>query len=220
MFTRIRRPLSLPFIRTRGDWVVFAGWCLIVLVGTCRADDSVTSADQGNGKQAPTELSVAPLAFPSYPADRPHWIDQAPELGGAVHRWPVVSVPSLSPERCRENLREQTEIAIAAYASHLCDQDPRGDVVTRFHIRNAWVQAVLENAERRYLGTVETSDGEMHEEAALLRFDEAFQEVLHNEWRNQQVRRRLTGLGLLGGGSMALLVGFSVVLRRAGSRKT
>ena len=175
-------------------------------------DEAVEEAEGSDGHVLP-ELSVEPLRFPIYPEDRPAWIDEPPRSEEGERLWPVVSVPCLDRERCHESLRTQVEIALGLFA-----EETFGRGECSFSLPAGWVDEALADRVRRYEGKLETSDGEMFEAAALLRFDDDFRARLHRVWKDQQVAHRLAGLGLLGGGSFVLLLGLSFLLRCAGVR--
>ncbi len=218
-------PPATPRRLRRSDLLIACLWAGLIALGglpsvTAAGDDGEATAVAGPAEEGdPPELSVAPLRFPAYPEDRPAWIDQPPRMEADEQLWPVVSVPSLDRQRCRESLRTQVEIAIGQFAEESFGSAADPPTEASFTIPEAWVAEALANSPRRYEGQLETSDGEMFEAAALLRFDQAFRGRLQQAWKDQQVARRLSGLGLLGGSSFVLLIGLSFLLRCAGVRK-
>ncbi|QEG39971.1 hypothetical protein [Roseimaritima ulvae] len=195
--------------------------CCVLAVGACFADGQnhepeteqatlVESAEDAEATEV-SELSVAPLDHKIYPDDRPEWISDEPWLEGERHRWPVVSLPSLTPEASQESLRMQMQIAVEAYINHVTKSGGRAGRKVQFD--DDYIDARLVNTQRSYSGVVTTSGGEMYEDAVELVFDEAFRGDIQAQWRHVEVTHRLTGLGVLGAGGLAMLLGLTSLLK-------
>ncbi len=222
------QPTTTPRLSSR---LLGTGLCCVLAVGACFADAPAKSADtvkvasdssldaevtsdddlQAVGEASASELSIGPLSHKIYPDDRPDWIVAEPVLDGDLHRWPVVSSPSLTEEASRESLLEQKRIAVGAYVEHLTNSS--GQACQVIHFDHDYIDMHLLNHDRRYEGIVTTSGGEMFENAAELVFDEAFRNDVMDQWRACEVGKRLTGMGVLGAGSLALLMGLTSVLK-------
>lgn len=153
-----------------------------------------------------SSLSVAPLGHQIYPEDRPAWIVEEPVLEGSVHRWPVVSVPSLTRGSSRKDLQRQTRAAVDAYVAQMLDDPTAAD---RIHFSDEHIEMKLVNPLRRYEGKVVVSDGEMFEDAVELEFDKAFRSAVKEQYRDVVLERRLASVGVLGGGAFFLIAGLS-----------
>ncbi len=158
-----------------------------------------------------TDLSVAPLQQTVFPDDRPHWIEAEPDLTGQVHHWPVVSSPALTPEASQQNLEVQSLVAVEAYL----EQHLAGYSVDRHGalFDQEYVQRHLLDGDQHYHGMVTTSSGPMHEHAVQLRFDPDFRREAEARFQNIELEARLAILAVLGGGSLAALLGVSTLLK-------
>ncbi len=204
--------------------------CCVLAVGACFADAqtvppaaaSETSATvetsaaaeasaAADAVDAVSELSVAPLDHKIYPDDRPEWISAEPVLEGSRQLWPVVSLPSLTPDASQESLRVQMQIAVEAYINHLTDSS--GKAGQKIQFDDQYIADHLVNSQRRYSGVVTTSGGEMYEDAVELVFEEAFREQVRKQWRGVEVGERLAGLGVLGVGGLVMLLGLTSLLK-------
>lgn len=214
-------PLEISFCSR----ILGTGLCVALAVGACFAEGSslatvreeavVTSTETQTGAETenqdqPSELSVPPLDHKIYPDDRPSWISEDPQLDGQRHRWPVVSVPSLTPEASRESLQMRIQLAVEAYVNQWAGSEQAGEAI-RFD--EAYIDAHLVNPSRHYSGVVTTSNGEMYEDATELVFDADFRDEVDRQWREHEVAERLAGLGLLGAGGVVLLMGLTSVLK-------
>lgn len=182
--------------------IIGVSCCALLAIGACFADEPAPKAS------ALSELSVAPLQHQFYPDDRPEWIVADPVLEGPQHRWAVASSPALTEEASMISLTEQKRIAVAAYLSEvLGTPDPP------FKIDDQQIDRQLVNPDRIYHGEVTTSDGVMYEDAVELVFDQDFRDGIQKRWRRYERRSRLAGLGVLGAGGFALLLGMTGVLK-------
>ena len=176
-------------------WVARTCCTLLLLIGgwgsaVATADDDVP------------ELSIAPADHVTYPDDRPEWLDDAPELAGDPHRWPVVTLPVATEEEADTLLEIMLPGAVASYMEEHFD---RSQAVDQVDVSADWIQEAL--VAQRYAGTVTQGDGEQRFEAGvLLVLDASDRQNLRHRLDEVVVRKRLVGIGSVTAGLMVPLV--------------
>lgn len=184
--------------------------------------DSEVSAAADSSEPAASELAVAPLTPGSvtYPPQRPEWVEQAPDLTGDLHRWPVVSTPASSPELSRLALQAQLRAAAETYVETLVKDEAAASVVM---LDDNWIADRL-SADHHYDGEVDVGGETMYESAAQLLFEPADRQWIEKRWQSHQVTDRLVQVAIftvLGGTFLFVLTtGMSMVARRAENRVT
>jgi hypothetical protein len=170
----------------------------------------VTDEDFDVGLSGPVELRVAPMDQIRYPDDRPEWLDDQPDLEGKTHRWVALATPCDTPEASEESLELMKAIAIELYAHALL-----GPLLeeTGFRVDDQWIDRHREDlVAKRYSGELLQGDMTQYESAALLEFTPEIQGELRQQWKNQELTRRLGVLGFLGFVSTVLLGGTTAAL--------
>lgn len=195
--------------------------CCVLAVGACFAEGQTLDVVQEQATQTEpnvepeadsvSELSVAPLDHKIYPDDRPEWISAEPYLEGEHQRWPVVSLPSLTPDASQESLQLQMQIAVEAYVNQITGSSGKAGATVQFD--DDYIAAHLINSQRSYSGVVTTSGGEMYEDAVELEFDQGFRDEVSERWRRVEVGERLAGLGVVGAGGLVMLLGLTSLLK-------
>ncbi|WP_164101517.1 hypothetical protein [Candidatus Laterigemmans baculatus] len=246
-FHSARRCESHPQPTTRSTTraparVALAALALLVFLGSAAASSAAASdgaaepLEPSAAKTAepkatePRPLSVAPLNQVTYPEDRPEWVDAPPSLGsfragdlgegseaGAVDVWPVKSLLRPTAEEARESLEVQIQGAAAAYAERFLGTDRAQQLPPSVPL-----VPELETlpAADRYAGTATLGDQTVYEEAARLRFDEAYRQRLAKQWQQAEVGSRLKWLGVAGGGGLVVLLSATGLVRRTARRRT
>lgn len=170
------------------------------------------ASDTASDEQAAHTLSVAPLDQPVYPADRPSWIDDPPQLGGEGDEvWPVHSLLRPTAEEARESLQVQMQGAAAAYAEQFLGARRAGRL-GESALRHWELDEIA--SEDRYSGTVKVGEQTMYEEAVRLRFDEPYRQHLAAAWQEREVGRRLSFMGITGGAGLCVLLAGTGFIRR------
>jgi hypothetical protein len=160
---------------------------------------------------ATTALSVAPLDQPTYPEDRPAWIDQVPDLDDDPIIWPVKSLLRSSAEEAVESLQVQVNGAMAAYAEQLLGPEA-ADAMGNHPLVSVDIDSF--DGIDRYSGTATLGESTMYEEAARLRLDKRYEKELKRASQERVVGNRLAAIGFIGGGSLCLLLTGTGIARR------
>lgn len=183
-------------------------------------DDTKASADADN-KDASLKthaLSIAPQAFPIYPEDRPIWVDNGDVVRSDDHWAELVvhSIPSLSPSKSEESLREQIRTTIGAYLDQWLGQPGAGQQIpfTDAEIESNWI-----DHERQYHGPLTTSTGEMFEDACVLQLDDSFHQIALARWQDARVADHLKTAGWIGLATFMVLIAATMTLKSADKRR-
>jgi hypothetical protein len=170
-------------------------------------------------EKATKDLSLEPLDKYVYPANRPEWISRTPELDGKVHRWPVFSVPSISPEQAHEDLIIQAQAAVRQYVRSQWGPEYES-AVDDLQLTEKFLNDHLVDSSLHYQGTVETEERTWHEEAFELKFTPDFKKVVEKQRVSAIVTERMRGLTGLAFLAFASFASLSAILRIAHGRKS
>jgi hypothetical protein len=184
--------------------------CLVafVLVSTVNAGDDARDLVAGEiiNDEIAKELSVPPLDHVEYPADRPAWLEAAPDFDSEIHTWVVVTGPCDTEDQCAEQLAVLQRAAVSAYIRQLT-----GSAQVDFYpVNDQWIESRL--IVDSYNGKLTQGDTPMVEQAVKLEFSRSDQQKILAAWKNIEVRQRLGGLGVLVFLGLSVLVGSSSIL--------
>ncbi|MFG0260956.1 MAG: hypothetical protein ACF788_00995, partial [Novipirellula sp. JB048] len=159
------------------------------------------SENQGHENTAITELSVAPLDQFDYPAGRPEWLAELPELDGEVHHWVVLSSPAETREQSVEELERLQQAALTRYIEGRTESQTADEILAIIDrgFEERWISD-------RYAGKVQQGDTVLYEDAAKLTFDQRLQDEIAYAWKRIQVRDRLAATGVLVAGGLGCLI--------------
>lgn len=181
------------------------------------SDDETPSSPAA--QNVPPKLSVAPLDHVDYPAERPGWLNDPPQLDGATHTWVVVTPGCDSQEEADEMIGV---LARAAVASYIEQQTGLATDQLDFPIEDRWVDERL--VDKRYSGRYSEGDSPRFETAWKLSFSPSVQRQIQTTRENFEVRQRLGAMGLGVSGVLGMLFLGSgvlgVVSRRYQTRPT
>lgn len=134
------------------------------------------------------ELSVAPLTHITYPDDRPSWILSEPDLQSPVQTWVVTTSGSESIQQCEAELEALMPAAVSLYIKETtgwgCDDE---------FLEKSWIDDQL--VARRYVGTFQQGDRELHEIAVELNFNSSSRKRILLAQQNIVVNERLQATG-------------------------
>ncbi|MCA9137308.1 MAG: hypothetical protein KDB00_11135 [Planctomycetales bacterium] len=134
------------------------------------------------------ELSTAPSAHITYPDDRPEWIGRQPDLESSVHTWVVSTSGCESMEMCEAQLEALIPANVSLYIKEttgwVCDDD---------FLDADWIENQL--VSKRYVGTLQQGDHELHEIAVELNFDADSRGRIRRAYQNSVVDDRLRATG-------------------------
>ncbi|QDT13628.1 hypothetical protein [Planctomycetes bacterium K23_9] len=176
-----------------------------------QSDAAKTDAGQPSDVK---ELSRPPLSHVEYPADRPSWLDQAPNLGEAPHTWVIVTAPAETLDECRDEIALMRRAAVASYIKLKSNSD-RFDF---YPINDKWIKERL--VSRTYQGKVTKGGTEHYEMAVELTFPQEVQSEILTAWDQINVRDRLASMGAVVFTGLTLLICASMLLCMFSRRAT
>ncbi|MEM6364594.1 MAG: hypothetical protein AAF539_02955 [Planctomycetota bacterium] len=188
----------------------------IALLHLC-AVCSIALADVESKSENQTTLSVAPLNHAEYPSDRPHWIDQSPEIADDESSIVAASGISDTPEEAADTLAVMKRAAVETMLRHRLGR--RGQPIDLDHLQidDQWIEESL--VVRRYDGSVDVGGESKYESAVLLRLSDEARTMIDASIRESQVGERLGVMGLSAIGALALLLGGSIVMGGVANRQ-
>jgi hypothetical protein len=164
-----------------------------------RADDPSIDTD----KKPLAELNEPPHDGIEIPPGRPEWIGKGPELTGKVHKIPVASGPYADNSESQRALDQ----AIAKATQHYIAEQLGSDIAPQLIQYNVRViKKRFVKQDNTYHDVARYSVGWMHENFALLEFDQKFRDEIDRKWTKIQATSRLAETGVVSGGVL-LLVG-------------
>ncbi len=191
--------------------IVFAAESDSTLEATSESSDIKSSDIKSSGTKSslhePAKLSVPPLDHVEYPADRPKWVSDTPQLSETNHTWVVVTPACDSMVVAEESLHELARAAVGFYVEQLTALSPE---TIAFPIDDEWIDRAL--VSKRYSGELIEGSVSRYEAAIQLRFSPEVQAEIREAAANLEVRERLGAIGLIIAGLFsALMVGSGVL---------
>jgi len=135
------------------------------------------------------------------PPGRPNWIGQEPSYSGKVHTIAVASGPYATN---KESLRALDEAIVKATKEYISEQ-LNSDLAPRLITYDARTIKRRFAKEDVYHDEVKYSVGKMHENFALLQFDQKFRSEIARSWNRVRANSRLLQTGVFAGAAILVL---------------
>jgi hypothetical protein len=135
------------------------------------------------------------------PAGRPEWIGQQPILTGKIHTFAVASGPYATNYESQQALDDAIMKATKEYVAEQLNSELAARLIT-FDVRTIKRSFVKDDT---YHDEATYSVGKMHENFALLQFDQKFREKLARDWNQVRAGSRLLQTGVLAGASLLVV---------------
>jgi hypothetical protein len=135
------------------------------------------------------------------PAGRPNWIGQQPILTGKAHTIAVASGPYATNREAQQALDDALVKATKEYVAEQLNSDLAARLIT-FDARTIKRRFVKDDT---YHDEASYSIGKMHENFALLQFDQKFRTELGRRWNQVRAGSRLLQTGVLAAASLLVV---------------
>jgi len=135
------------------------------------------------------------------PTGRPDWIGQQPSFTGKTHTISIASGPYATKRESQQALDDAIVKATKEYIAEQLNSDLAAQLITydARTIKRRFVKDDTYHDEATY------SIGKMHENFALLQFDQKFRSELGRRWNQVRANSRLLQTGTLAGASLLVV---------------
>jgi hypothetical protein len=135
------------------------------------------------------------------PTGRPDWVGQQPSLTGKIHTISIASGPYATSREAQKALDDAIVKATKDYIAEQLNSDLAAQLITydARTIKRSFVKDDTYHDEASY------SVGKMHENFALLKFDQKFRSKIARDWNQVRAGSRLVQTGVLAGASLLVV---------------